>query len=138
MSAMISTTVTKQARLFKALMHPIRIKILGILREGEACVCHIEAVLGLRQAYVSQQLAVLRKSGLITDRRDGPNIYYRIAQPEILSILDLAQTIVGGDALAETITASCSCPRCTTTSRTRGEARYDQGQNLGNRLSELS
>ncbi|MBO9314082.1 MAG: winged helix-turn-helix transcriptional regulator [Chloroflexus sp.] len=135
---MTNTTVTKQARLFKALMHPIRIKILDILREGEACVCHVEAVLGLRQAYVSQQLAVLRKSGLIADRRDGPNIYYRITQPEILSILDLAQTIVGGDTPAETITALCSCPRCTTISRTRGEARYDQCQNPGTGLSELS
>lgn len=106
-------------------MHPIRIKILDILREGEACVCHIEAVLGLRQAYVSQQLAVLRKSGLITDRRDGSNIYYRITQPEILAILDLAQTIVGEDTSAETITALCSCPRCTSISRTRGEASYD-------------
>ncbi len=44
-----------QARLFKALMHPGRLAILEILRNGEECVCRMEALLGLRQAYISQQ-----------------------------------------------------------------------------------
>ncbi|GIV87248.1 MAG: transcriptional regulator [Chloroflexus sp.] len=110
---MKTTTTVKQARLFKALMHPVRIQILDILREGEACVCHIEAVLGLRQAYVSQQLAVLRKAGLIRDRREGPNIYYRIGHRDVFTILDVARTLVGEDELVTPTTVRCSCPRCT-------------------------
>lgn len=109
------TTASKQARLFKALMHPVRIQILEILRSGEACVCHIEATLGLRQAYVSQQLAVLRKAGLISDRRDGPNIYYQIIRHEVLDLLDMARAVVGEDEPWQPLPAGCSCPRCTTT-----------------------
>ncbi|WP_322489963.1 metalloregulator ArsR/SmtB family transcription factor [Chloroflexus sp.] len=110
---MKNTTAAKQAHLFKALMHPVRIQILEILRQGEACVCHIEAVLGLRQAYVSQQLAVLRKAGLIGDRRDGPNIYYRIIHREVLDLLDMARNLVGEGEPWQPNSAGCSCPQCT-------------------------
>lgn len=65
-----------ESQLLKALAHPTRIAILEILRAGEQCVCHIEAILGLRQAYISQQLMVLRRAGIITNRREGWNQYY--------------------------------------------------------------
>ena len=78
------------AGLFKVLMHPARLAILEILRGGEQCVCHMEAVLGLRQAYISQQLMVLRQAGLVTDRRDGWNIFYQVIRPEVYEVLDAA------------------------------------------------
>jgi DNA-binding transcriptional ArsR family regulator len=112
---MNSTTAERHARLFKALMHPVRLQILDALRGGEECVCHLEAHLGQRQAYVSQQLAVLRKAGLVTDRRDGPNSYYRIARPEVLSMLDTARAIAGGAESRPAPSAqpvACPCPRC--------------------------
>ena len=65
----------QQTQLFKLLTHPVRLAILEILRVGEHCVCHMEAHLGYRQAYISQQVAVLREAGLIRDRRDGWNIF---------------------------------------------------------------
>lgn len=114
-ASMKHTTAGKQARLFKALMHPVRIQIIEILRNDEACVCHIEAMLGLRQAYVSQQLAVLRKAGFIRDRREGPNIYYQITRREVLDLLDVARTLVGEDEPWQPLPAGCACPRCTTT-----------------------
>jgi len=77
-----------QIQIFKVLTHPSRLAILGILRDGEHCVCHMEAYLGLRQAYISQQLAVLREVELILDRRDGWNIYYRVINPQIYAVLD--------------------------------------------------
>src|SRR5690349_29500 len=58
--AMNEISTQRQARLFHALMHPARLTILNTLRDGEACVCHLEARLGYRQAYLSQQLAALR------------------------------------------------------------------------------
>ena len=66
--------------LFKACGHPVRLQILEVLlRDGEACVCHLEAHLGQRQAAISQHLAKLRQVGLVTDRRDGWNVYYSVA-----------------------------------------------------------
>ena len=77
-----------QAQLFKVLTHPIRLAILEELRGGEQCVCHMEAVFGLRQAYISQHLMVLRDAGLVTDRRDGWNAFYRVSKPEIYKVID--------------------------------------------------
>ena len=85
----------KPVRLFKALMHPARLEILDVLRDGEQCVCHIEAMLGLRQAYISQQLSVLRDVGLVQDRRDGWNIYYRVADRQVYAIIDAARRMTG-------------------------------------------
>ena len=86
------------AALFKLVSHPSRLAILHLLREGEECVCHMEAALGLRQAYISQQLMVLRQAGLVTDRRDGWNVFYRVAKPEIFALLDAALATIAPDA----------------------------------------
>jgi DNA-binding transcriptional ArsR family regulator len=110
---MNTMTAERHAQLFKALMHPVRLQILDLLRSREACVCHLEAHLEQRQAYVSQQLAILRRAGLVADRRDGPNSFYRIARPELLALLDTARAIAGdGGASATQPTVSCPCPHC--------------------------
>ena len=70
------SSLDPQAQAFKALTHPARIAILEILRDGEHCVCHMEAYLGVRQAYLSQQLAVLREAGLIEGEIEGPATCY--------------------------------------------------------------
>ena len=105
------------AKLFKALMHPARLEILDILRDGEACVCHIEAALGQRQAYISQQLSVLREAGLVQDRRAGWNVHYRVTQPQVFALLDVAITMVGGQLNKRKMAHgaeldNCPCPRC--------------------------
>src|ERR1051326_6153434 len=103
------------SRLFKALVPPTRIAILDVLRSGDQCVCHIEAHLGNRQAYISQQLAVLREAGLIQDSRDGLNIYYHIARPEVFALVDVARTMVGiaiPRGPFNTPRAACPCPKC--------------------------
>ena len=84
-----------QTQTFKALMHPTRLAILDILRDGEQCVCHMEAVFGLRQAHISQHLMVLRDAGLVTDRRDGWNIFYRVIKPEIYQVIDQMRAFSG-------------------------------------------
>ena len=71
-----------QSDLLKALSHSTRLAILNILRDGEQCVCHMEATLNLRQAYISQQLMILKQAGLLESRRDGLNLYYRLVKPE--------------------------------------------------------
>jgi len=102
-----------QAEIFKVLTHPARLAILDILRDGEHCVCHMEAWLGYRQAYLSQQLSVLRQAGLIRDRRDGWNIYYQIADERIYKVLDQVREITGSKAVKlKSPVSVCCCPKC--------------------------
>jgi ArsR family transcriptional regulator len=110
----------KQAQLFRALSHPVRLQILDILARREACVCHLTAVLGQRQPYVSQQLATLREASLVTDRREGTLVYYRLADEHLAGLLDEGRTVVidleGNDVIFPTIPeeplSGCPCPRC--------------------------
>ncbi len=107
------TSLEIQMQFFKVLAHPARISILNILRDGEHCVCHMEAYLGLRQAFISQQLAVLREAGIIVDRRDGWNIFYRVITPQIYDLLDAANRMTG-IVIDVTINTKvkCNCPHC--------------------------
>ena len=107
-----------KAQYFKILMHPTRQAVLDILRNGEQCVCHMEAVLGLRQAHISQHLMVLREAGLVTDRRDGWNIFYRITRPEIYQVIDAMNAFIGAPSGSQVSVArkatrqACPCPKC--------------------------
>jgi DNA-binding transcriptional ArsR family regulator len=103
-----------QAQLLKVLTHPARLAILDILREGEHCVCHMEAHLGFRQAYISQQLMVLREAGLIQDRRDGWNVFYHIAEPRIFAVLTAVEQIIAPENRPSKPRQAvfCSCPKC--------------------------
>ncbi len=71
----------KLERVFKGLADATRLRILNLLLHGELCVCDIQYVLDSPQPNVSRHLNYLRSSGLVLDRRDGPRIYYRLAQP---------------------------------------------------------
>jgi DNA-binding transcriptional ArsR family regulator len=71
----------------KALSHEARLVILCLLVEGERSVTEIEQMLSLRQPAVSQQLARLRADNLVETRRDGKNIYYMLARPEVREII---------------------------------------------------
>ena len=73
--------ITEMETLFKALADATRLRILGLLLTGEVCVCHIHESLKISQPKASRHLAYLRKSGLVTSRRDGLWIHYRLAAP---------------------------------------------------------
>ena len=103
----------KEAALHKSLGHPARLAILDALRGGEQCVCHLENALGMRQAYLSQQLSVLKEAGVIRDRRDGWNIYYFTADPKIFAVIDAARGLQGKiHARRYASSAHCDCPKC--------------------------
>jgi len=90
------------------LSHPERLHILDELRRQEACVCHLQAVLERPQAYVSQQLRVLRQAGVVTDHRDGIMVYYQVADDLVIDLLE--KTL--GPAGEPSRPAGCSCPMC--------------------------
>ncbi len=76
------------ARRLELLAHPARLRIVIELRAGEACVSELQAVLHRPQPYVSQQLAVLRESGIVACRREGQFVYYRLVDPFVEQLLD--------------------------------------------------
>jgi len=104
-----------QSTFLKAISHAARLAILDILRNGEQCVCHMEATLGFRQAYISQQLIILKDAGLIEARRDGLNLYYRVIKPEIFNVLDTLSSVTGVTTKLpkhKHANTECPCPKC--------------------------
>jgi ArsR family transcriptional regulator len=71
----------------KLLANPERLLLLCQISQREMCVSELEEELGIRQPTLSQQLAVLRNEGVVATRREGKNIYYRVADARLLDIL---------------------------------------------------
>jgi len=133
-------TYQNQAQLFKVLMHPTRLAILDELRGGEQCVCHMEAKFGLRQAYISQHLMVLRDAGLVIDRRDGWNIYYQVSKPEIFQVIDAMKNLTHmanskqTDSIQSNVRSSaeqrpCPCPKCNAGAESTQQEQHDLAMN---------
>jgi DNA-binding transcriptional ArsR family regulator len=84
-----------QANLFRVLGHPARVRILELLRDGERSVGALQAELGLDSGGTSQQLAALRRVGLVQARRDGTSVYYRVADERAFDLLATGREIIG-------------------------------------------
>ncbi|MBI3969198.1 MAG: winged helix-turn-helix transcriptional regulator [Chloroflexi bacterium] len=82
-----------KSELFKALAHPARIRMLQILRSGERTVSELQAQLEIEASSVSQQLAVLRAKHIVDSRKDGTSVYYRVHDPKVFELLDVARAI---------------------------------------------
>jgi ArsR family transcriptional regulator, arsenate/arsenite/antimonite-responsive transcriptional repressor len=76
----MSTQPAALAKLFQALADPTRLRILGLLLNGEVCVCHIHETLKIPQPKASRHLAYLRRAGLVDGRREGLWVHYRLAE----------------------------------------------------------
>lgn len=108
----------------KAMAHPSRLQILEVLsKEEEACVCHMEHLLGIQQAPLSQHLAKLRDANLVKSSREGTNIYYSLADRSIGQLLEITQTtlqllalqedeFIGFELPSVDQEEGCRCPRC--------------------------
>lgn len=81
------------AEFFKALSHPLRIRILDALRGGEVGVNELSSRLEVEQTTLSQQLAVLRKSNIVAGRKEGQSVFYSVCDSEIFHLLDVARKI---------------------------------------------
>lgn len=82
-----------KAEVFKALGHPLRIKILETLRTGEVSVADLLRQLEVEPSTASQQLGVLRSRGLVESRRQGSSVYYRLRDPLVADLLELARAM---------------------------------------------
>jgi DNA-binding transcriptional ArsR family regulator len=118
MTVNISTNASNLlAEAFRLLGQPVRMQILLTIASEEACVCHIEAALGIRQAVISQHLMVLRDAGLVATNRDGRNIFYHLAKPGLFEAICQVATVSGvavGDLeyFSHRPLPDCPCPRC--------------------------
>ncbi len=107
-------TFTRQAHLLKCLGHPTRLRMLHLLEQDEACVCHLAAALHASQPAISQHLMALREAGAVTRRREGKNIYYRLSRHEIPGLLDIVNSLAGGASgpTRQEVAEDCPCPQC--------------------------
>ena len=83
-----------QAELCKALSDPKRLHLVQELRTGERTVSELADKLGLKQSNTSQHLAVLRKIGVVSPRKDSNMVYYKLAHPKIAEACDLVHEVI--------------------------------------------
>jgi ArsR family transcriptional regulator len=83
-----------QAEILKAIAQETRLSILELLRDGERCVCEIFPVINQEQSNVSRHLNVMQKAGILMRRKEGLKIFYSVKHLEVLSIIDLAASIM--------------------------------------------
>ena len=87
---------TLKAEFFKTLGHPARIRILELLAEGEHSVTELMPELGLESSHLSQQLAVLRRAGLVAARKSGNNVIYSMTSQDMAELLLVARNVLTG------------------------------------------
>lgn len=87
----------RACNLMKVLSNPDRLMIVCQLSQGEKRVGELEALLGIVQPTLSQQLTVLRDEQLVSTRRDGKNIYYSINSPQALAVIQTLYQQFCGD-----------------------------------------
>lgn len=110
----IKANYKNSASLLRAISHPVRLAILDILLTNEEeCVCHMEAILGYRQAYLSQHLMTLREAGIVTDRKNGRNVFYRVENNDYRNLIFAVKNVTGQNKQSILLEAiECNCPKC--------------------------
>src|SRR5262245_5312574 len=85
-----------KAEFFKTLGHPARIRVLELLSQREHAVSEMLPEVGIEPANLSQQLAVLRRMGLVTTRKEGSAVFYSLTSPQVAELLAVARQILTG------------------------------------------
>ncbi|KQX14658.1 ArsR family transcriptional regulator [Streptomyces sp. Root431] len=105
-----------KAEFFKTLGHPVRIRVLELLSQREHAVAEMLRDTGVEAAYLSQQLAVLRRANLVVARREGVAVHYTLTSPRVAELLLVARSILSGvhagqaEPLADLRSRSSSTP----------------------------
>lgn len=85
-----------KAEFFKTLGHPARIRVLELLAAADRSVGELQAEVGLEASHMSQQLAVLRRSGVVVARKEGNSVIYSLASDDIAELLVVARRVLTG------------------------------------------
>lgn len=84
----------RETELFQALSHPVRLRLLDLLAEGEKCACELQPELDLDQSTVARHLLTLKRAGVLRSRKEGVRVIYELADERVLEILKLASELI--------------------------------------------
>jgi ArsR family transcriptional regulator len=87
-----------KAQVIKAMAHPSRLAMVEALADGELCVCELQRLVGSDMSTVSKHLSVLRNAGIVSDRKEGLQVYCRLRCPCILDFLGCVDVVLRADA----------------------------------------
>lgn len=94
-------SAARASGLLKAMSNPERLLLLCQLTQGEFCVSDLASMTGIEQPTLSQQLTILRSSGLVATRREGKNVFYSIASTEAMAVLQVLYQLYCPDPALE-------------------------------------
>lgn len=83
-----------RSQVIKAMGHPSRLMMLDALAEGEKCVCELQKLVGSDISTVSKHLALMKNAGIVTDRKEGLQVFYRLKVPCILRFFDCVEAVL--------------------------------------------
>ena len=86
-----------RAEILKALAHPARVLLVNALTEGDRCVCQLNELVDINQSNISRHLAVLKRAGIVSERRDGMRVFHHLATPCILKAFECAVEVIRTD-----------------------------------------
>jgi ArsR family transcriptional regulator len=88
--------IERAARALKSISHPLRLKILCVVGDQEACVQEIVDAVGTSQSNISQHLAILREKGILLTRKDANRVFYRVGDSRTLQLIGLMREVFCG------------------------------------------
>jgi DNA-binding transcriptional ArsR family regulator len=83
-----------KAEVLKALAHPTRLMMVESLAKGERCVCELNELFDADHSTISKHLAILKQAGLVSDRKDGLKVYYRLECPCIIDFINCVSSVI--------------------------------------------
>ena len=86
------------ARALKSIAHPLRLKILCVVGDQEACVQEIVDPVATSQTHISQHLAILREKGVLVTRKDANRVYYRVGDSRTLQLIGIMREVFCGES----------------------------------------
>ena len=85
---------TKRARIIKAMGHPSRLAMLHALADAELCVCDLQRLSGADMSTVSKHLSLMKRAGLVEDRKEGLRVHYRLRVPCIMDFMNCVEAVL--------------------------------------------
>ena len=92
-----------RATIIKAMAHPSRLFMVDELSRGERCVCELTAMVGADISTVSKHLSLLKKAGIVADRKEGLQVYYRLKTPCILRFFECVESVQEANAIDQKV-----------------------------------
>lgn len=84
----------RKAQVIKALAHPSRLMMVDALAEGEMCVCDLQRLVGADMSTVSKHLSIMKNAGIVTDRKEGLKVFYRLRVPCVMRFFECIDAVL--------------------------------------------